>query len=462
MAGKGWPALLSLAVLWTVAVLTAHAFSATAAGAAAAPASSFSRHAPGTVGTRTSPSPPPPPPPRPGSHGQRRQETVPPPPPPPPPASVTASSAPVTALAPDDIAVVGGDGRDGQGVLLRFTPPSLDFRRQPVCIASVRDVELTHMGAPGDLPVSLTAVRPWSSEAGVIGRVPSPGNLADAVDEGMHFLTSTFEPVTLHPGNSTTLQVILLPRAIGAIEGTLMVESSTGFVISYPLLAEGVGNPYNLQPVVARLPVGASLTRSITLYNPHRDVLHVKELFTTDRFLHLSLPDPPQQHGTRLADAAAAGSDASVGDDVDVWKIPPHSHSDIITVKFQSHKAGKYDGYVHVKTSHNDMVLPVVISVLRGGLLSSPMSLDMGAVAVAASAAIHSPKSARAAGGWQSPSVHHAVSQPGPLKASITLSNTGASPVRIVAARLSKPHPRLSLWSKPVRPPACMLVVRAR
>ena len=147
---------------------------------------------------------------------------------------------------------------------------------------------------------------------------------------------------------------------------------------------------------------------------------------------------------------------------MDVWKIPPHSHSDIITVKFQSHKAGKYDGYVHVKTSHNDMVLPVVISVLRGGLLSSPMSLDMGAVAVAASAAIHSPKSARAAGGWQSPSVHHAVSQPGPLKASITLSNTGASPVRIVAARLSKPHPRLSLWSKPVRPPACMLVVRAR
>ena len=39
--------------------------------------------------------------------------------------------------------------------------------------------------------------------------------------------------------------------------------------------------------------------------------------------------------------------------------------------------SGRYQGYVHVKTSKENMVLPVQVTVLSGGIHTIPESLDM-------------------------------------------------------------------------------------
>lgn len=79
--------------------------------------------------------------------------------------------------------------------------------------------------------------------------------------------------------------------------------------------------------------------------------------------------------------------------------MPSHSKMDVIAVQFQSHTPGKYDGFLHVKTNFEDMVrvpigicvclcvvwltslpppqvIPVDISVIRGGIVSTPPSLS--------------------------------------------------------------------------------------
>ena len=276
---RRWPPLVLVCIVWAAVVMCMGVSVSAGVRSAAAAA---------TPSSRGFASSPPPPPPVDGDAGVPRGSHATPPPPPPA----------VESFVPVAVSSSGLDDSGARGALLRFSPPSLDFRRQPVCIATVQTVHLTHMGVQGDEPVELAAVRPWSGQAGVVG-----ARVADGDEEGQHFLTPMFEPQVLHPGNSTTLQVILLPRAIGVIEGTLMVESTGGVTISYPLRAEGVANPYSLAPLTDRLPVGAALTRSVSLYNPHRDVMHVKEVFTTEGFLHLTLPDSPRQHGTRLSDA---------------------------------------------------------------------------------------------------------------------------------------------------------------
>ena len=58
------------------------------------------------------------------------------------------------------------------------------------------------------------------------------------------------------------------------------------------------------------------------------------------------------------------------------WRVPPQSRVDVIVLQFQSHTPGRYDGYLHIKTNFDDMVIPVDISVIKGGLSAFPPSLE--------------------------------------------------------------------------------------
>lgn len=76
-----------------------------------------------------------------------------------------------------------------------------------------------------------------------------------------------------------------------------------------------------------------------------------------------------------------------------VWRIGPGASSDIIVVRFQSHKTGKYDGYVHIKTSRDDMVLPVTLRVLRGGLVSTPRRVEFAPTVITGDILLRRPNS---------------------------------------------------------------------
>ena len=61
------------------------------------------------------------------------------------------------------------------------------------------------------------------------------------------------------------------------------------------------------------------------------------------------------------------------------WRVAPHARAEIILLQFQSHTSGQYDGMVHIKTNFEDMVVPVELSVMRGGLTpSAPMVVFFG------------------------------------------------------------------------------------
>jgi len=95
---------------------------------------------------------------------------------------------------------------------------------------------------------------------------------------------------------------------------------------------------------------------AIQLYNPHDEVLHVTEIFTSGGgFLHLDLP----------ADQPAG-----------LWSIEPRTRKDIINLAFMSEQPGKYTGFVNIKTDKDNMILHVEVTVVKGGLHRTPEEID--------------------------------------------------------------------------------------
>jgi hypothetical protein len=61
------------------------------------------------------------------------------------------------------------------------------------------------------------------------------------------------------------------------------------------------------------------------------------------------------------------------------WRLPPHSRTEVILLVFQSHTAGVYGGYVHIMTNVDDMVVPVELTVVKGGMTpSTPLVMFFG------------------------------------------------------------------------------------
>mgnify|MGYP001987443725 CR=1 FL=1 len=112
--------------------------------------------------------------------------------------------------------------------------------------------------------------------------------------DNAQFHPAMFKAKTLAPGEKTTIQVIFLPRAIGSVDGTLVIQTSSGGYL-YQIHGQGIENPYRLHAFVgATVPVGVLYNPAIRIHNPSQSTLHVKEVFTTEGFLHLSLPEGTQ------------------------------------------------------------------------------------------------------------------------------------------------------------------------
>jgi hypothetical protein len=61
----------------------------------------------------------------------------------------------------------------------------------------------------------------------------------------------------------------------------------------------GMLNPYRLFPFVgAKVPADVTYRPPIEIYNPHDVPLHVKEIFTSGGFLHLTLPTGSEEPTT--------------------------------------------------------------------------------------------------------------------------------------------------------------------
>ena len=225
-------------------------------------------------------------------------------------------------------------------LVARFEPATLEFKQRPLCIPAQETAELIN---EADTELSIFSV----------------------TTDNVHFHPSLFKATTLPPGERLSITIVFLPRSIDIVEGTLVIQTSMGGFL-YQIQAEGVANPYRLHPFLsAKLPAGATYSPPIQMYNPHDTTLQIKEVYTSEGFLHLNLPQGA------AADQATAAKNG-------LWEVQPHQTKTVINVAFASESPGKYQGYVHVKTNYDTMIIPLEIIVIRGGILRTPEELHFG------------------------------------------------------------------------------------
>ena len=231
-------------------------------------------------------------------------------------AMITCSGSDLADAAPSaPLAITSASG-------VSIEPPSLEFRQRPLCIPAVEMAELIN-GADTELSVfSVTT-------------------------DNVHFHPSSFKATTLAPGEALNISIVFLPRTIGSVEGTLVIQTSAGGLL-YQIHAQGVANPYRLHPFLsAKLPTGATYSPPIQVHNPHETTLQIKEVYTSEGFLHLNMPETVGDQ-----DARTNG----------LWEVPSRQTKTVINVAFSSEHPGKYQGYVHVKTNYDTMIIPLEVS----------------------------------------------------------------------------------------------------
>ena len=154
------------------------------------------------------------------------------------------------------------------------------------------------------------------------------------------------------------------------------------------------------------------------MYNPTDELLHVREVFTTESFLHLHLPDSDAENSFGF-EASLSSPTSSEG----MWQIPGKSEKEIIHLMFRATHPGSFSGYVHVKTDRENMVLPVELHVLKGGLHPTPKEFDFGIIT--------------------SPDEHRVVP--------VSLLNSGGAPIALLEAMPAVHDPQLHVkYSKGV------------
>ena len=128
---------------------------------------------------------------------------------------------------------------------------------------------------------------------------------------------------------------------------------------------EGIRNIYKVNPLInVKIPVGHTLNPHLVIYNPHDHVLEVKEIFTNEGFLHLTLPKG-------LSTAGKGGS---------LWEVAPMTSIKVMTLAFHATRPGRHTGFVHARTNVDTLIIPVELNVIKGGVHRWPDLLDFETV----------------------------------------------------------------------------------
>lgn len=202
--------------------------------------------------------------------------------------------------------------------------------------------------------------------------------------DGPSFYTSFYRPQTIAPGKDFTLEVVFLPRAVGSVDSSITIQTSAGNYV-LQVSGRGIPNPYKVQPFVGiKIPVGEAYEPSIEIYNPHYEVLSVREIYTSSSALNLLLP--PETVNFTAEKCGAACLDAEDGSEsgdnaeraMKLWDVAPHARRSLIKLRFLSQKTGKFQGSVNIKTSKDMLIVPVDVSVVSGAVHKTPEELDFG------------------------------------------------------------------------------------
>ena len=206
-------------------------------------------------------------------------------------------------------------------------------------------------------------------------------DILKVISSSSNFHPVLFQPSSLLPHETMEVQILFLPYYADFTESTLTVSSSIGDVM-YAIRGQALDNPYRVRPLLdSRLVAGSvPFDQPIIIYNPYDEPLYVREVFTTEEFLSLKgsrihneiskNKDPMDLDGNPSETGEHSFSDnpAAVSSDplsaLSPFTIAPGTEKEVIMLTMKADKAGFYRGYVHIKTSRNNMVLPVELQVL--------------------------------------------------------------------------------------------------
>ena len=217
---------------------------------------------------------------------------------------------------------------------LAVNPPFFHFGSHYTCISTSQDFELTN-------------VSPNTTETVEIYSVTT---------SSLHFHISNFSPTTLAANNTKAVRVMFLPYREGPVTAVIVIQTSLGgFLLR--LSGDGVRNPYGVKGFTGvRIPMGIAYNPAVQVYNPFDEALLIKEIFTTEGFLHLTLPD-------FVADVDKVEEVNAVSTSASIWQVQPREMKDVIELSFRSHTPGPYRGFLHIKTNLDNLVVPVDIMV---------------------------------------------------------------------------------------------------
>lgn len=195
------------------------------------------------------------------------------------------------------------------------------------------------------------------------------------------FYSSYFEDKVIPPESNTTFKVVFLPRQLGETNSSLIIHTSAG-VINYQVRGIGVECQYKLKPLIGiKLPLNATISPEIQLYNPHDFALQISEIYSSGGEFQLELPNISSSSSS----SSSSVSGGSLEGDYKLWEIPPHTSKPIILVRFTGVRAGNHTAYVRIKIAatadmnEKMLVVPIEIEIFNEtGVFSQVPLLDFG------------------------------------------------------------------------------------
>lgn len=143
------------------------------------------------------------------------------------------------------------------------------------------------------------------------------------------------------------------------------------------LRGTGIDNPYRVRPVRDfPVMVGAEYQhRPILMHNSHNETVHIKEIFTSDAFLLLQLPETAGSAGGHKKIGSGVG-----GDNLQprLWELAPKTTKPVINLIFHAQNPGKYQGFVHINTDKDTLIIHVDFTVSKSGVHKLQDHLDFG------------------------------------------------------------------------------------
>lgn len=211
------------------------------------------------------------------------------------------------------------------------------------------------------------------------------------------FFPLSFEVTTVAPGERTAIQVAYLPRATGEDHGTIVIHTSAGAFI---VRLEGVGqqSPYSVAPLTGvTAPVGVHREYLLSMHNPFKETLWIKEVYTNEDFVRLALPAEKEvaartvtigRPPLSVADGQAAGAapSPSVGAPnsaqnetaPNAWAIPPHTTRPVISLHFKGQSVGAYLGTLHIRLDRDSLLIPLELHAIEGSVYRAPDMVEFG------------------------------------------------------------------------------------